>query len=150
MQIRPVSRDDSYEWQRMRARLYPYLDPREVDEWLAVADEGGTHLVGVAVLVADTGNGSLAGFIEIGSRNYAEACESTPVAFLEGWYVDPDARRSGLGRSLVAAAETWAVTNGYTEIASDTELDNEISLQAHLALGFEEVERQNCFRKRLD
>ena len=50
----------------------------------------------------------------------------------------------------VVAAETWAVTNGYTEIASDTELENGISLQAHLALGFEEVERQICFRKRLD
>ncbi len=101
------------------------------------------------MLVADRGNGSLAGFIVIGSRNYAEGCESTPVAFLGGWYVDPDARRSGLGRSLVGAAENWAVTNSYTEIASDTELDNEISLQDHLALGFEKVERQICFRNRL-
>ena len=149
MEIRPVKRDDRDEWARMRARLYPDLDPHEIDDWFKVAKEGGTHLVGVAVFVADRGDGSLAGFVEIGSRNYAEGCETTPVAFLEGCYVDPDVRRTGLGSGLVQAAETWAVTHGYSEMASDTELDNEISLQAHLSLGYEEVERQICFRKRL-
>ena len=149
MQIRNVQRSDRDEWQRMRACLYPCLDAKEIDEWFEAAYKGGTHVVGVAVLVADIGNSRLAGFIEIGSRNYAEGCESTPVAFLEGWYVDANARRSGLGRSLVKAAETWAVTHGYTEIASDTELENETGLQAHLALGYVEVERQICFRKQL-
>ena len=47
------------------------------------------------------------------------------------------------------ASELWAVENGYSEMASDTELDNEVSLKAHLTLGYEEVERQICFRKRL-
>jgi len=68
----------------MRSRLYPNLDPCEIDDWFDVADEGGTHLVGVAVFVADRGDGTLCGFVEIGSRTYAEGCESTPVAFLEG------------------------------------------------------------------
>ena len=133
----------------MRARLYSNPDPREIDDWFDAAEGGGTALVGVAVIVADRGNGSLAGFVEIGSRNYAEGCETTPVAYLEGWYVDPDVRRTGLGASLLKTAETWALEHGYSEIASDAELGNEISLQAHLALGFEEVERQICFKKRL-
>lgn len=149
MEIRPVKRDDRKEWVRMRSELYPDLDPHEIDDWFEVAEKGGTHLVGVAVFIADRGDGSLAGFVEIGSRNYAEGCETTPVAFLEGWYVDPDARRAGLGSRLVRAAEAWALTHGYSEMASDTELDNEVSLQAHLDLGYEEVERQICFRKRL-
>ena len=133
----------------MRSILFSNPDPREIDEWFDAADSGGTSRVGIAVLVVDRGNGSLAGFVEIGSRNYAEGCESTPVAYLEGWYVDPDVRRAGVGASLVEAAETWAREHGYSEIASDTELDNDVSLQAHTALGFEEVERQICFRKRL-
>ncbi len=133
----------------MRDRLFSNPDPREIDDWFAATENGGTHPVGVAVLVADRGDSALAGFVEIGSRNYAEGCETTPVAYLEGWYVDPDVRRTGLGRRLVQAAETWALTHGYSEIASDTELENKISLQAHLALGYEEVERQICFRKRL-
>jgi hypothetical protein len=34
-------------------------------------------------------------------------------------------------------------------MASDAELHNDVSLVSHLALGFEEVERQVCFRKSL-
>jgi aminoglycoside 6'-N-acetyltransferase I len=123
----------------MRSRLYPDVDPDEINQWFAASESGGTHLVGIAVLVADRGDGRLAGFVEIGSRTYAEGCISSPVAFLEGWYVDPDARRRGLGRQLVDAAESWALERGYLEIASDTELENEISLKAHTALGYEEV-----------
>jgi aminoglycoside 6'-N-acetyltransferase I len=133
----------------MRTRLYSNPDPKEIDDWLDAAECGGTPHVGVAVIVADRGGGSLAGFVEIGSRNYAEGCDSTPVAYLEGWYVDPDVRRTGLGASLLKAAEKWAIKHGFSEIASDAELGNEISLHAHLALGFEEVERQICFKKRL-
>ena len=133
----------------MRERLYSNPDPEEIDDWFDAAKSGRTPLVGIEVLVADRGDGLLAGFVEIGSRNYAEGCETSPVAYLEGWYVDPDARRAGLGTKLVEAAEAWALMNGFAEIASDTELDNGISLQAHLALGFEEVERQICFKKSL-
>ena len=133
----------------MRSRLYPNLDPCEIDEWFDVADEGGTHPVGAAVFVADRGDRALCGFVEIGSRTYAEGCESTPVAFLEGWYVDSDVRRTGVGTELICAAEARAVAHGYSEMTSDTELENDISLDAHLALGYEEVERQICFRKRL-
>ena len=149
MEIRPVRRDDRAEWSRMRARLYRDPDPREIDDWFDVAGKDGTHLVGVAVFVVDRGDGSLAGFVEIGSRRYAEGCVTTPVAFLEGWYVDADVRRTGLGSRLIRAAEAWAVAHGYREMASDAELDNDVSLQAHLRLGYEEVERQICFRKRL-
>ena len=133
----------------MRSALYSHPDASEIDDWFAATQDGGTHLVGVAVFVADRGNGALAGFVEIGSRTYAEGCTSTPVAFLEGWYVDPDVRHKGLGRRLVWAAESWALEHGYSEMASDTELENALSVKAHAALGYEEVERQICFRKRL-
>lgn len=133
----------------MRSRLYSNPDSQEIEGWFDAEKCGGTPLVGVAVLVADRGNGGLAGFVEIGSRNYAEGCTTKPVAYLEGWYVDPDARLTGLGASLIQAAETWALQHGFSEMASDTELGNDVSLQAHTALGFEEVERQICFRKRL-
>jgi aminoglycoside 6'-N-acetyltransferase I len=149
MDIRAVNQSDRAEWARMRSQLYSSPDLLEIDDWYEAANSGGTTLVGVAVLVADRGDGSLAGFVELGSRPYAEGCETNPVAYLEGWYVDPDDRREGLGAKLIEAAEAWALSHGYREIASDTELENKISLGAHLALGYEEVERQICFKKRL-
>ena len=149
MDIRAVNRSDREEWARMRSQLYSSPDPREIDDWYEAASRGGTTLVGVAVLVADRGDGSLAGFVEIGSRPYVEGCVTSPVAYLEGWYVDPENRRQGLGAKLIQAAETWALSHGYREIASDTEIANQVSFESHLALGYEEVERQICFRKRL-
>jgi aminoglycoside 6'-N-acetyltransferase I len=63
--------------------------------------------------------------------------------------VDPDRRGTGTGGALVAAAEAWAREHGYREMASDTLLDNDASLRAHRALGFEEVERSIHLRKAL-
>lgn len=101
------------------------------------------------VFVVDRGDGSLAGFVEAGSRPYAEGCESSPVGYVEAWYIDGDVRRQGYGRALLQAAEDWARTQGYREMASDALLDNEISHRAHTASGYAEVERIVTFRKEL-
>jgi len=54
-----------------------------------------------------------------------------------------------VGKALVAAAERWAIAQGCSEFASDTEVDNEISRAAHLRSGFSEVTVVRCFRKAL-
>lgn len=102
-----------------------------------------------AVLMALDGTGRPTGFAELSIRFYAEGCTSHRVAYLEGWFVEPSARRKGVGAALVQAAEDWARGQGCTEFASDTEMDNEGSAAAHKALGFEEVDRIVCFRKSL-
>jgi aminoglycoside 6'-N-acetyltransferase I len=89
------------------------------------------------------------GFAELNIRPYAEGCTSDRVAYLEGWYVRPEARRRGLGAALIAAAERWALGWGCSELASDALYDNTVSHAAHRALGFEEVETIRCFRKSL-
>ena len=76
-------------------------------------------------------------------------------AALTGWlssrggYVVPEARRRGVGRGLVAAAEQWGRDQGCTEFASDTQPDNLVSATAHLALGFTDAGSLRCFRKDL-
>ena len=82
-------------------------------------------------------------------RSYAEGSTATAVPYIEGWFVDVDLRRLGIGRRLVEAAENWARENGYREIASDALLENETSIQAHARLGFEETDRIVCFLKPL-
>ena len=37
----------------------------------------------IAILAAERPEGGLCGFIEVGSRNYAEGCESSPVPYIE-------------------------------------------------------------------
>jgi RimJ/RimL family protein N-acetyltransferase len=65
------------------------------------------------------------------------------------WFADASLRGRGVGAALVAAAEEWGRSQGCTELASDTTIDNEGSAAAHRALGFEEVDRIICFRKPL-
>jgi aminoglycoside 6'-N-acetyltransferase I len=63
--------------------------------------------------------------------------------------VDATERRQGVGRALIQAAEDWARSRGYTEMASDALIDNEVSHASHHALGYKEVERLVMFRKSL-
>jgi aminoglycoside 6'-N-acetyltransferase I len=91
----------------------------------------------------------LCGFSEASIRNYADGCETSPVAYLEGWYVDPDSRRVGIGRALVEAVEAWGRQRGLHELASDALLENEAGHRAHEHLGFLEVERAVRYRKSL-
>ena len=81
--------------------------------------------------------------------DYVEGTRSSPVGYLEGIFVSDPYRRSGYAAKLLAECEKWAKERGCIEFASDCELGNEDSLLFHLSLGFEEVNRIICFRKRL-
>jgi aminoglycoside 6'-N-acetyltransferase I len=101
------------------------------------------------LLVAEI-EGEIVGFIEVGLRSHADGCdERQPVGFIEGWYVEPRHQRRAVGRTLMAAAEKWARSQGAHELASDTWIDNEPSQRAHEALGFEVVDRCVNYRKSL-
>lgn len=100
------------------------------------------------VFVAEI-DGELIGLAELSIRGYAEGCDTEDVGYLEGLYVEPRWRRTGVARALVAAGEAWARSMNCTEFASDTELENELSARVHGRLGFEEVCRVRCFRKSL-
>ena len=143
--IRPAISADMAEWLRMRLALWPDNSADELSAEMATILGNPV----TPVFVADRGNGKLGGFIETGMRSYAEACHTSPVGYIEGWYVDPDLRRQGVGRRLVRAAEDWARSQGLQEMASDTWLDNDISYCSHLALGYQESERLIHFRKTL-
>jgi aminoglycoside 6'-N-acetyltransferase I len=104
----------------------------------------------LVILVAESSDGGLAGFLEIDLRSHADGCNpSRPVGYVEGWFVDQQYRRQGIGAKLLAAAEDWTRSQGCVEMASDTWIDNEVSQLAHEALGFEVVDRCVHYRKNL-
>ena len=130
----------------MRVALWPFLTEREndVDSDRILADPDR-----FAVFVATTRDGAVHGFLEASLRAYAEGCDTSPVGFIEGWFVDREVRRQGMGAALVAAAEEWARQRGCTEMASDTTIENVDGQRAHTRLGYSESERLVCFRKSL-
>lgn len=102
-----------------------------------------------AVFVCEDRPGELIGFAEVSLRSWAEGCLSSPVGYLEGWYVVPLYRKKGIGKALLSASEEWARSHGCTEMASDTNIGNKASEVAHIGLGFEVVARVVAFRKDL-
>ena len=102
------------------------------------------------VLVAENEQGNLVGFAEVSLRHdHVDGASTCPVPYLEGWFVEAGFRKQGIGRSLMEAVERWAGSRGYTELASDAEIENLLSIRLHRRLGFSEIDRNVTFLKRL-
>ncbi len=144
MHLRAVNRDDHQEWLRLRLCLWPDCGAETQDAEMADILEAGADQ---AVFVAARPSGLLGGFVEASIHPHAIGCDTRPVGYVEGWFVDPDLRGTGVGRDLLAAAESWARNLGCREMASDTLFENEVGLRAHLACGYEETDRLIHFKK---
>jgi aminoglycoside 6'-N-acetyltransferase I len=104
-----------------------------------------------AQFIAYSSPGQAVGFAEASVRtDYVNGANSSPVAFLEGLYVVPEARCEGIAASLISAVSRWAHSVGCSELASDALLENETSHAVHRALGFQETERVVFFRRTLE
>lgn len=87
MQVRPFAGADRAELERLARSVFPGAD-----------DPLGRD---VAWFVLDRGAGRLGGYVEVGARPYAEGCDSSPVAYVEAWYVEPELRRQGYSSTQV-------------------------------------------------
>lgn len=145
--VRPVTPDDAAAWLRLRRPLWPEVSEAEHLEDIERFFAGEAREPAAVLLALESGRA--VGLAEVSIRAYAEGCRTDRVAYLEGWFVAADARRRGVGRVLVEAAEEWGRRHGCRELASDAEADNVVSAAAHRALGFTEVGLVRCFRKDL-
>ncbi len=147
--IRPLETRDVEVWAAMRARLWPHADAEDLlrEAYAFIEDEAASFLD--AAFIAEDDTARPVGFLELSVRDFADGCDSAPVPHVEGWYIEPPARGLALGADLMHAAETWSVERGFSELASDTEVENVASQNAHAACGFEETERLVKFRKSL-
>jgi aminoglycoside 6'-N-acetyltransferase I len=145
--IRPVGENDLNEWFRLRKLLW---DESSDDEHRAEMIDIYEHSETQLVLVAETDGGKLAGFLEASIRPFVEDCHTDHVGYLEGWFVEKEFRMHGIGRKLVQQAEQWATKKGCTEMASDSEIGNSLSLQAHLKLGYDISSKLIHLRKDLE
>ena len=143
--IRRIVERDRSDWVRMRDALWPgSLSDHEAETRAHFESSAETPIVFVAEV-----DGQIGGFLELDYRKYAPGCSSSPVPFIEGWFVEAAFRGHGIGRALVQAAEAYARAHGDQEMASDAEVENTGSIAAHRALGYDEIERVVCFRRSL-
>jgi aminoglycoside 6'-N-acetyltransferase I len=136
--------EDKLNWLDMRKGIWPEApDDYLTSDWDELLSSERD-----AVFIAFV-EGQAVGMIEAFLREYAEGCESSPVGYIESWFVCDGLRGKGVSQALIRAAEDWARAHGCVEMASETWLDNEGGVRAHLKMGFHEVERLVHFVKRL-
>lgn len=142
--IRRIQHADKHDWFLMRKAIW-----RDVpDEYMRFDQDQILASARDAVFFAYA-DGALAGMLEARLRDYGEGCSSSPVGYIEAWFVYEYFRGKGVAGALTQAAENWAREKGCVEMASDTWLDNPASIRAHEKLGYREAERLVHFVKRL-
>ena len=145
--IAAVTAADANDLASLRHALWPH---GSIADHLADAVATLAKPEGWLSLIARTESGLPVGFAEASIRHdYVNGCKTSPVGFLEGSYVAPDHRRTGLAGQLVNGIEAWVRRRGCSELASDTAFDNLDSQNMHNALGFVETQRVVYFRKPL-
>jgi aminoglycoside 6'-N-acetyltransferase I len=145
--IEPCTLQSLEEWAALRHALWPEAP---VQEHRSEAQAMLWEQKKAAAFLVRLPDGTAAGFAEAALRHdYVNGCSTSPVAFLEGIYVEPAHRNRGLARLLCRTVETWARRLGCREFASDVLLENTASQSMHKALGFEETERVVYYRKPL-
>jgi aminoglycoside 6'-N-acetyltransferase I len=144
--IEPARVEHVERWALMRAALWPDApidDHRQ--EILALLRDASDEML---ALIAFDDRREAVGFAEATIRHdYVNGCDTSPVAFLEGIYVEPCARRAGVAQALAEAVARWGAARGCAELASDADLANHASHAFHHAIGFTETERVVYFRK---
>ena len=141
MTIRQASPRDFPAFARLVALLWPDCEPDELAPLLESPE--------AAVFLAEEADHAIA-FAQCQLRHdYVEGCETSPVGYLEGVFVEDGHRGRGVGKALVSACQDWAKARGCHEFASDCELDNTDSLRFHLKVGFQEANRIICFKTQL-
>jgi aminoglycoside 6'-N-acetyltransferase I len=135
--IRLMEPADRAAWITLRGSLWPdeayQTHEYAIDSLLRSGDAWG--------FMAEAEDGTPAGVAEVAIRKYANGCESQPVPFLEGIWVDEKDRRQGVGMGLINHVQTFLAARGFVELGSDTQIDNQMSQVAHIGWGFNETER---------
>lgn len=149
--IRRARKSDHDALVQMRVALWPDTSAEEHSKEVSRTLQGKPPVtLPLVILVAETTDGNVTGFLEVDLRSHADGCDPRqPVGYLEGWYVAEPYRQRGVAKKLLAAAEEWARRLGCIEMASDTWIDNDVSQRVHESLGYEAVDRCVHYRKSL-
>jgi aminoglycoside 6'-N-acetyltransferase I len=88
------------------------------------------------------------GFINISIRtDYVEGIDSDKAPYLEAIFVKAEYRCKKVASLLLESGERWVKEKGFTQLASDTEINNLLSQDFHIKSGFNVVNTIVCFVK---
>ncbi|MFI7612063.1 GNAT family N-acetyltransferase [Nonomuraea terrae] len=141
VRIRPIREEDRHAVMALAHRLTEgvaeWRDPEAVVEaarqWLAGSLASAREQRG-AVFVAETDDG-VVGVVSVNTQKHFTG---TVDAYVGELAVAPHAARGGVGRQLMAAAETWARRQGVRHLTLETGAANTTARHFYAALGYRE------------
>lgn len=133
----PVEERHFADWLAFRKALYSPLEDafHEAEMRQIFASEAQ------ACFLALDESGVPLGFMELSLRNFVDGCLGSPVGYVEGLYVVPEARGRGIARKLLRHAIQWSREHGCRDIAADSEIRDEEAQRFWAAMGFRETFR---------
>ncbi|NHC34484.1 aminoglycoside 6'-N-acetyltransferase [Scytonema millei] len=146
MKIVKVTQDDFNEWLDLALKLWSDESIEEMQRSLTII----LHSPHEAGFLVKDDNDKAIGFMNLSLRyDYVPGATQSPVAYVEGIYVEDEYRKQGVGTKLIQYAQQWAIECGCVELASDALLENTASYDFHIKVGFQEVERVVTFIKQV-
>jgi len=139
--IREATIEDLPALLRLRTRLWPHCVGEENEKEMIQIIRSPRH----GAMLAFRDDGTPSGYLELSMRDYVDGCESSPVGYIEGIYVEVADRGKGIGRMMIEEGLRWLESRGCTEVGSDALIENQESIDFHKKVGFEEVERHAVF-----
>ncbi|MCL1635046.1 GNAT family N-acetyltransferase [Luteimonas sp. SX5] len=139
--IRNATPQDAAEIARLSAQLGYPASPETFAARLQKLLESPRH----AVLVAAEGT-RLSGFVATEQRMSLELGERVEIVAL---VVDAGARRTGVGKALVAAAEQWAIDIGTPDVFLRSNILRQESHPFYESLGYTRTKTQHAYTKPL-
>ena len=139
--IRLAAPTDAAEIARLTTLLGYPSSTEEIAERLKLLLPSARYFIAVA-----ESSSSLAGWVAAERRVLLESGER---AELVGLIVEPDLRRSGIGRALVRAAEDWVVTQHLDVISVRSNVARPESHPFYESLGYTRRKTQHAYAKEL-
>ncbi|HYA98198.1 MAG TPA: GNAT family N-acetyltransferase [Methylomirabilota bacterium] len=115
--IRPVVPAEASIWEKLRCELWP--DGAAEHRGEIAAFFAGTLDEPDAVLVAEDPARNIVAFAELSIRTDLPGLQGVRAGYVEGLYVIPALRRSGVTRKLLQASRDWARRQDCGAFASD-------------------------------
>jgi GNAT superfamily N-acetyltransferase len=140
--IRPARRSDAAEIARLTVELGYPAAVEDIDKRLDFLLASQNHFLAVA----PGREGELLGWVVVELRVLLESGDKAEIS---GLVVTVRARRSGVGRQLVVAAEQWAAQRGLPSIGVRSNIARMESHAFYQAMNYVRRKTQHCYEKQL-
>ena len=140
--VRPMSIADAARVAELSGQLGYPVDPDEIARRIRLLSKDPDS----AVLVAESIDGEVLGWIHVLGRHFIE---SAPSAEVIGLVVDSAVRRRGVGEALLAAAERWAMEQGFARMRIRSNTVRQEARPFYLKNGYTIAKTQYVFQRDL-